>query len=83
MYQISLYFRLNSTHDKKNILQMFFKDWADRICDNEVKYSIIENDGNKLFWSEIIRVDFKNQEDATIMKLRGVPEEFQEYLTLT
>lgn len=62
---------------------MFFEDWADSICNNEVKYSIVAGDGgDRTFWNDIIRVDFENEEDATIMKLRGVPEEFQKHLRL-
>lgn len=62
---------------------MFFKDWADRICNNEVTYStIIES--HKLYGeeSEIIRVDLVNEQDAVAMKLRGVPDEFKNYFTL-
>jgi len=62
---------------------MFFEDWADSICNNEVMYSIIGGDGGgTTAWNEIIRVDFVNEEDATVMKLKGIPEEFQKYLEL-
>jgi hypothetical protein len=83
MYQTSLYFHLKATADKKTILQMFFKDWTDRICNEEVMYSTVETDGGgKHWWNETIRVDFTNEEDAVAMRLKGVPEEFQHYLTL-
>jgi hypothetical protein len=77
----SLYFDLKVTPDKKLILEMFFKDWADRICNNEVTYSFVPGsycDNSP----RTIRVDFVNEEDAVAMKLRGVPDEFKNYLTL-
>lgn len=60
---------------------MFFEDWADRIGKNEISYSVVAGDGGGITqWNDIIRVDFANEEDATIMKLKGVPIEFQRYL---
>lgn len=60
---------------------MFFEDWADRIGRNEIRYSIVAGDGGGMTaWNDIIRVDFENEEDATIMKLKGIPPEFQKYL---
>ena len=62
---------------------MFFEDWADRIGNNEIKYAIVAGDGGgKTTWNDIIRVDFINDEDATIMRLKGIPDEFQKYLKL-
>jgi len=60
---------------------MFFEDWADSICNNQVSYSyqygsFCDNS------PETIRVDFVNKEDALAMKLKGVPDEFKKYLTL-
>jgi hypothetical protein len=62
---------------------MFFEDWADGICNNEVIYSTyIAN--RPLFGVEIeiIKVDCVREEDAVAMKLRGVPEEFRQYLEI-
>jgi hypothetical protein len=82
MYQTSLYYHLKATKDKKDILNMFFKDWADRICNEEVAYSTVAGDGGgRHWWNEIIKVDFANSEDALVMQLKGVPEELQHYLT--
>jgi hypothetical protein len=62
---------------------MFFEDWTDSICNNEVAYSIVAIDGTGLTaWNEIIRVDFANEEDATILKLKGIPDEFSSYLEI-
>lgn len=83
MYQYSIYYNLKITPDKKRILEYFFKDWADRICHDEITYFTIEsNNSHRLVWDETIRVDFKNEEDALAMKLRGVPEEFEKYLIM-
>jgi hypothetical protein len=81
MYQTSLHVRLNATAEKAKILELFFQDWADGICNKEVEYETIYGapDG---WLNEIIRVDFKNSEDAVAMKLRGIPQELQNYLTI-
>ena len=76
---ISLFYQVKIPPDKKNFLEIFFKDWADRICKNEVKYSIISELSPNV---EIIQVHFLNGEDALAMKLIGVPDEFKNYLTL-
>lgn len=73
MYQTSLYYTLKATSDNKKILELFFQDWTDGICNEEVEYSTV---------ATIIRVDFKNVEDAVAMKLRGIPLEFQKYLEI-
>lgn len=81
MYQSSIYLHFISTPNNKHVLRMFFEDWADRIGNNEIKYAIVAyKDAGPAPWHEIIRVDFANDEDATIMRLRGIPEEFQNYL---
>ena len=62
---------------------MFFEDWADHICDQQVRYSIVETDGGGKYWhNETVRVDFVKEEDAVVMKLKGIPDEFRNYLTL-
>lgn len=63
---------------------MFFEDWADRIGNNQIRYSIVGISPEGDFLSnDIIRVDFTNEEDATMMRLKGIPEEFQKYLQFT
>lgn len=60
---------------------MFFEDWTDRIGKNKIEYSIVAGDGGGITsWNDIIRIDFVDNEDATIMRLKGIPEEFQKYL---
>ena len=77
----TLYLELRATPDKGNILRMFFEDWADSICNNEVSYSY--ESGSRCDNSPYtIRVDFVNKEDALAMKLKGIPDEFKKYLTL-
>lgn len=69
----SLYYQLKTTPDKKKILELFFQDWADSICNKEVTYST---------GISTIRVDFDNAEDALAMRLHGIPQEFQNYLEI-
>lgn len=82
MYKSSIYLHFVATPSNKHILRMFFEDWADRIGANKIKYSIVAGAGldGMTTWSDIIRVDFENEEDATIMRLKGIPDEFQKYL---
>ena len=79
-----LKYHLKAADDKKKILEMFFKDWADRICNNQVRYTSIEQaPPESIFYDdEIIRVEFDNEEDAVAMKLKGVPPDLQQYLSL-
>jgi len=92
MYQTSLSYHLKVSGDKKKILEMFFKDWADSICNNQVRYSSTIESEDYLYGlggpvpmpmiTEIIKVEFDNEEDAVAMKLKGVPPDLQRYLSL-
>ena len=86
LYKTSLYFNVDVNPDKKAILEMFFKDWVDRICNNEVRYSVVSTlvsfDMVLGKNTHTIQVDFTNEEDALAMKLKGVPDEFKDYITL-
>jgi hypothetical protein len=83
MYQISLYFDVRAAPDKKRILEIFFKDWVDRLCNNEVTYITVGHNrydvGSEF---DTIRLDFVNSEDAVALKLRGIPAEFRKYLEI-
>lgn len=81
--------------DKYRLLELFFKDWVDNNCNNEVNYKIerkpvaawVQGLGavyapTGLSSSETFRVDFEKQEDLLAMKLKGVPEELQHYLEI-
>ncbi len=81
MYQTSLHIRLNATAEKVKILELFFQDWADGICNKEVEYETIYG-GPDEWLNETIRVNFKNSEDAVALKLQGIPQELQNYLTI-
>lgn len=79
----SLYFNLNAPQNKASILKMFFEDWADGVYAKEIIYSTVATNVDGRFPGiETIRVDFENEEDAAIMKLKGIPEEFQKHLRL-
>lgn len=75
MYSTSLSYKLKPTGDNNDrILQFFFKAWVDDSCDNEVEYFQKSK--------ETIRVDFENSEDAVALRLKGIPDEFQNYLEI-
>lgn len=84
MYKTSLFIDVRVTSDKKRILDILFKDWADHICNNQISYSIIStlNNNHCGNYAEIIQIDFINEEDAVIMKLCGIPEEFRKYMEI-
>jgi hypothetical protein len=57
-----------------SMLELFFKSWIDNECNNEVEYKIERNN--------IFQVDFNCAEDATALKLKGIPIEFDKYLEI-
>ena len=75
--------------DRYRVLELFFKDWVDNTCNNEVHYKM-ENqtmkstayEPNAIYRYHIFEVMFDKQEDALALMLRGVPEEFQNYLEI-
>jgi hypothetical protein len=79
MCAASLFIDVKISPDKKRILEILFKDWADQICHNDVAYSSILNNNSAI---ETIKVDFINKEDAVAIRLRGIPEEFQKYMEI-
>jgi hypothetical protein len=85
----SLYFKIkaNVDVDKHRLLELFFKDWVDDTCENQVQYNV-ERDVDKdwepgmVRYRETFRVDFDRQEDALALRLRGVPQEFRDFLEI-
>jgi hypothetical protein len=92
----SLLFRIKAEVDvdKHRFLELFFKDWVDTVCNNEVDYKIERVPGTAWVYGrgtvhgkgipsyETFKVEFQKQEDATAMRLKGIPEEFQSYLEI-
>lgn len=78
----SLFYKIKATDNKHHILLLFFKEWTDRMCDEVTYNDLVTYPSDKYQWHHTFRVDFAREEDAVAMKLRGVPEEFKEYLTL-
>ena len=87
--QKSLSFKIKNTVDidKHRLLELFFRDWVDSNCNNQVQYKV-ERDVVKdwepgmVNYKETFRVDFENLEDITALKLKGIPNEFQKYLEI-
>jgi len=92
---ISVKFRVKSDVDvdKHRLLELFFRDWVDTTCENEVKYDVeklpgiysasnIHPHGFQKNTAEIFNVNFDKQEDALAILLKGVPPEFSEYLEI-
>ena len=85
----SLCFKIkdNVDMDKYVLLEIFFKSWIDDAYDNQVRYKVDKEftkewEPGMVRFKETFRVEFENQEDAPVMRLRGVPEQFQTYLEL-
>jgi hypothetical protein len=85
----SLSFKIKSTVDidKHHLLELFFKNWVDERCNNQVQYKV-ERDVDKdwqpgmVYYAETFKVHFEKQEDALALKLRGIPSEFENYLEI-
>jgi hypothetical protein len=89
----SIYFivKSNVNEDKHKLLELFFKDWVDTSCNNEVHYRVEQMPTVQvkpgIFLPDSptyrrFRVDFEREEDALALRLRGVPNEFQNYLEI-
>lgn len=77
MYSTSLSYKIKNASyagDNYRILHIFFRAWVDETCQNEVEYSQPSN--------ETIQVGFEKSEDAVALKLKGIPDEFQNYLEI-
>lgn len=77
-----IFFKIKNSSKQSNhrILELFFKSWVDNNCNNEVEYSVEQIPNIQL--SEIVRVDFKNYDDAIALVLKGIPFEFQPYMEI-
>jgi len=87
MYQTSLLFRIKDSAalEKHRILEIFFKSWIDNTCNNEVGYTlekVAEVSTDVSQWQELYRVDFEHIEDATVLRLKGIPTELQNYVEI-
>lgn len=73
--------------DKYRILELFLKDWIDDTCNNEVHYDISERGEYSQyspypFHTQYFNVEFDRSEDALAVKLKGIPEMFQNYVEI-
>lgn len=74
--------------DKHRLIEVFFKDWVDGVCNNRVRYTIQRENTQgtdlyrnmSLYTKEVFRVVFDKQEDAVILRLKGVPPELHQYI---
>lgn len=85
MYNNSLYFKIkdNVECEKYHLIELFFQNWIDSICDKRVEFNIVGHSKDKVGPDrEIFSIQFQEQEDVVILKLKGIPEEFQEYIEL-
>lgn len=61
-------------HNKYGILKVFFEEWIDDMCDCQVQYK--GTIGNNF------KVIFDRPEDAVILRLIGIPSEFENYIEI-
>ena len=54
---------------------MFFEDWIDNNCEGKIDY--LPRDAS----NEIIKLTL-DESDAIALKLKGIPSEFNKYLTI-
>lgn len=79
--------RESVSFDKHRLVELFFRDWVDQICEQQVQYRVERNVDKDWLpgmvnYRETFRVDFERQEDAVALRLRGLPPEFQNYLEI-
>ena len=84
MYQTSLFFRIkdDTALEKYRIIEYFFKSWVDDNCNNEVDINKVTYNQADLCWMHMYRADFEHFEDATAIKLKGIPKEYQPYIEI-
>lgn len=80
----SVYFKIkdNVGLSNRRVVDLFFRDWIDRTCSNQVQYTFVCDVAHEPGVQDILRVDFDYHTDATALKLKGVPDEFREYIEL-
>lgn len=85
----SLYFKTKEhlPVDKTHLIEIFFKDWVDTVCNREVSFNIERKISEDWFpgmvtTAETFRVDFQRSEDMTMIKLIGIPAEFSNLIEL-
>lgn len=69
--------------DKHHILELLFKVWIDNTCNNQVEMTIekqLSNHTISPLYEDIFKVECELQEDATILKLQGIPKDLRPYL---
>jgi hypothetical protein len=71
-----LYYKIKDTveTDKRLLVNLFFRDWIDGVCDSRVKFITSP--------SETSMVDFDSQEDALAIRLQGLPPKLQMYVEI-
>ncbi len=81
---ISLYYQIKDTVDvdKRQLLELFFKDWAEDTGCNHVHYEVSKNQHMHSAHRGAFRLDFECTEDLVALKLRGVPLEFRNFIEL-
>lgn len=77
-----LYYKIkdNIEIDKHHLIDLFFRDWVDGACDNQVQFRLEQLDvpGKQ----DTLIVDFYSIEDAVAMRLKGIPPKFERYMEI-
>jgi len=84
---LSFKFKNNVADDKHRIIELFFKNWVDESCNNQVQYRVVRHetgDWRQSFsgYKEAFDAHFDRSEDAVALKLRGIPLEFEKYIEI-
>lgn len=79
MYQTSLFFKITAPNfaNKDSMLELFFKSWIDDACNNNVTFTDVTSPT-----LNTVRVDFDFSEDAIVLRLKGIPTEFANYIEI-
>lgn len=79
----SLYYKIgpNVHIDNLRIVELFFMDYIDRLCNNDVQYTLEKIwEPNMVHQHAILRLDFGSDTDMLALYLLGIPKELQPYM---
>ena len=77
-----LYYKIkdNIEIDKHHLIDLFFRDWVDDVCNNQVQFRLEQVSVSGI--QDTLIVDFNSVEDAVAMRLKGIPPNFERYLEI-
>jgi len=85
IYKKTLFYSIKASAPEVNdaVLELFFKSWVDEVCNNGARCKINKYTPVATQYRNTFCVEFPREEDALMMKLKGLPSEFENYIVET